>query len=192
MDYSQTYVQCFQNPKKLVEFGIDEEEVGAIEEAAFNIIRLRTIPDMPKVHKIMRDLPKYCRTPEGKKDILKIAEEVEPLLKPAECVNSAGRPLTLEELDAKWASKNNQKIIYRVKKNANRHEIEREKETPLELLDAAYKKMMHPDMDLSALGTADFKKGREVANAIQERAAEIEAEIFRLEKELKRLGSKKK
>lgn len=79
-DYSKTYSGCFSNPKKLIELGIEEEEIGAIEEAAFDIIRLRTVPDMPKVHVIMRDLPKYCRTKEGKKEIAKIADEVEPVL----------------------------------------------------------------------------------------------------------------
>jgi hypothetical protein len=87
IDYSQTYAQYFQNPKRMIELGIEEEEVGVIEEAAFNVIRLRVIPDMPKVHSIMRDLPKYCRTKEGKREILKIADEVEPGLPKDECTD---------------------------------------------------------------------------------------------------------
>ena len=75
-DYSDTYSNCFGNAKRMMELGLKEEEIGQIEEAAFDIIRVRTIPDMPKAHMIMRDLPKYCRTREGKKELLKIADDV--------------------------------------------------------------------------------------------------------------------
>jgi len=95
IDYSNTYTRCFQNPKRLIEYGIEEDEIGAIEEAAFDIIRLRIIPDMPKVHVIMRDLPKYCRTKEGKKAIKKIADNVEPVLSTEECFGDDGKELLL-------------------------------------------------------------------------------------------------
>ena len=80
IDYSNTYARYFRSQKHLIEYSIEEDEIGEIEEAAFDVIRLRTIPDMPKVHVIMRNLPKYCRTNEGKKAIKKIADEVEPIL----------------------------------------------------------------------------------------------------------------
>ena len=60
--------------------GIEDDEIGVIEEAAFDIIRLRAVPGMPKVHVIMRELPKYCRTKDGKRAVKKIAEEVDPML----------------------------------------------------------------------------------------------------------------
>jgi hypothetical protein len=60
IDYSSTYKKFFRNKKQLFGLGIHENDIGAIEEAAFDIIRLRVVPNMPKVHLIMRDLPKYC------------------------------------------------------------------------------------------------------------------------------------
>lgn len=59
IDYANTYSRYFSSAKRRIELGIEEDEIGSIEEAAFDIIRLRTIPDMPKVHMIMRELPKY-------------------------------------------------------------------------------------------------------------------------------------
>jgi len=67
IDYANTYSRYFNSPKRRIEYGIEEDEIGSIEEAAFDIIRLRAVPDMPKAHVIMRDLPKYCRTKEGKR-----------------------------------------------------------------------------------------------------------------------------
>jgi len=192
IDYYQTYTQNFMNPKKLIELGIEEDEIGSIEEAAFNIIRIRTIPDMPKVHVIMRDLPKYCRTKEGKREILRIVEEVEPVLAASECVDNKGDPLTPAGVDAKWAAKFSRPIIHHLKKAASKHETLKEKETPLGLLEAAYKKLTHSDMDLGAIGLGDFKKAREFATAIRDRAEELEGEIYRYEKELKKLTDKKR
>ena len=61
VDYAKMYRNLFLNPNKLDEIGIKEEEVGLIETAAFNIIRLRTMKDIGKVHNVMRDLGRYCK-----------------------------------------------------------------------------------------------------------------------------------
>ena len=78
LDYSNTYNRYFCNAKERAKIGLEEDEIGEIEEAAFDVIRLRVVPDpdMPKVHEIMRRLPKYCRQPEGRKALKMIAAEV--------------------------------------------------------------------------------------------------------------------
>lgn len=187
IDYSDTYLGCFTNPKRLIECGIREEEVGAIEEAAFDIIRLREIPEMPKVHKIMRDLPKYCRTKEGKKEIIKIAHEVKPVLPTEDCFDKQGNPLPVKDVDAIWAARSKQAIIYHLKKASKTHETQKEKETPIDLLEAAYKKLTHDDMDLTAIAVEDFTTARKLIEDIMGRADELEGELFRHEKEYKRL-----
>ncbi len=191
-DYSiYIYTRYFDNPKRLIKDGIEEDEVGEIEEAAFDIIRLRNLPDLPKVHKIMRDLPKYCRTKEGKKDIMKIAEEVEPVLPRDECFDKDGKPLDLKAIDAKWAAKYRQPIIYHTKKACRSHETQKEKETPIGLLEAAYKKLTHDDMDLTAIAVRDFEKARKLAAKIEKKADELEGQIYCQEKDYKKLTHKK-
>ena len=185
--YSYTLSRVFQNPAKLLEYGIEEDEIGAIEEAAFDIIRLRTIPDMPKVHTIMRILPKYCRTKEGKKSILKIADEIEPTLPKSECFDKSGNPLKPEVVDAKWAARNKQMIIHQVKKAALCHDTKKERETPLELMEAAYKKLTHDDMDLDSIAVSDLGKALKIANKVKEAANELASQIYQIEKNLKNL-----
>jgi len=191
IDYSNTYTRYFNDPKHLIEYGIAEDEIGAIEESAFDVIRLRAVPDMPKVHVIMRNLAKYCRTKEGKKAIKKIAEEVDPVLPTEEHVTDDGRGLAIPEIDAKWAARNKRSIIYHLKKASRSHETLKEKETPLELLEAALKKLTHDDMDVGALGTTDFAKARELVVSIKTRADELENEIYHYRKEFKKLKLKK-
>ena len=189
-DYSDTYKRFFANQKRLIEYGIEEEEVGDIEEAAFNIIRLRHLPDLPKVHTVMRNLHKYCRTKEGKKAIKKISEEVEPS-SPNDFKDDNGEHLPFDEVDAKWAAKNKQHIIYNLKKAIKSHENLKEKETPLELLEAAYKKLTHEDMDLSTISLGDHPTARSLASKIQKKANELENEIYQYEKQIKKFKNKK-
>ena len=192
MDYSNTFLRDFWSERKRLEYGIQEEEIGEIEEAAFNIIRLRHLPDMPKAHMIMRSLAKYCRTRDGKREIKTIARKVEPLLSETECVDESGQPLERVAVDAKWAAKNKQEIVYRLKKAVRSHEARAEKETPLTLLEAADKKLNHRDMDLSMISVGDFGKARKLATRIQERASKLESEIYQLKKNFQKLTNQGK
>ncbi len=188
IDYSNTYSRVLQNPKRLLDFGIEEEEIGRIEEAAFDIIRLRVVQDMPKLHVIMRSLPKYCRTPVGKKAILKISDEVEPVLPPEERLGHSAEPVKPEAVEAKWAAKNRRSIIHHVKKAAHQHDTTKERETPLELMQAAYKKLTHDDMDLTAIALTDLGKARELAVKIKNRAHELESKIYHHQKSCKKIA----
>ena len=187
VDYSNTLSRYFKSEKKRLEYRIQEEEIGEIEEAAFDIIRLRYLRDMPKAHIVMRNLAKYCRTPDGKQEIKKIARKVESRLSKAECVDESNRPLGREKVDAQWATKNQREILYHLKKAIRSHEALAEKETPLTLLEAAHKKLTHKDMDLSTMLVSDFERARTLATKIQEKASELESEIYQLKKKYKKL-----
>jgi hypothetical protein len=187
IDYSNVYTRTFLNPRQRIELGIEEDEVGSIEEAAFNIIRLRAVPDMPKVHVIMRDLPKYCGTKDGKREVIKISEDVEPALPAKENTDENGNALSLEKADAKWAAKYKAVIVHRLKKARSYHESQRERETPIGLLQSALQKLAPEGMDIRSISAPDLKKARALAVDIQGRAREIESEIYSVEKEFKKL-----
>lgn len=190
-DYSDKYYGIFRNPHKLSELGIGDDEVGAIEEAAFDIIRLRIIKDMPKVHLIMRDLPKYCSTKDGKKEIMKIADDVEPVLPTSEQYDESENPLSSEEIDERWASKYKRQITYHVKKASKIQKEKKEKETPLELLEAAFKKLTHDDMDLTKINLSDHPKARKIVVEIGKCAEQMERDLYEYKKALEKLKKKK-
>ncbi len=191
IDYSNTYNRYFIDPKRRIEIGIEDDEIGELEEAAFDVIRLRTVPDMPKVHAIMRDLWKYCRTDDGKKAIKKIVEEVDPVLSPGERVDSDGKELLPDAADAKWAAKNKESIINNLKKASRSHESLKARETPIELLEGAYKKLTHDNMDLSAINNADLPKAHRIVADIGKRAQSLESEIYGYSKNYRKLTKKK-
>lgn len=187
IDYSEARRRHFHSASARDKIGVEEDEVGAIEEAAFDIIRLRNLPDV-KVHVVMRDLPKLCSRPDGKKALLKIAQTVEPTLPPEECLDENGDPLSSDKVDFKWNAKHQQTIIYNVKKARDHHATQKERETPIDLLEAALKKLQHDDMDLTSIAVKDYDKAMKLAQQVRDAAKEIEHEVYDLKKKLSSLA----
>ncbi len=191
IDYSNTYHRNLANAAWRIEKGIEESDIGAIEDAAFKIIRLRDLRGLPKVHKVMRDLPKLIARPEGRKEILKVGDEVYVSLPKNEYKNDSGEQLSIKEVDEKWAVHNQRAIIHHVKKAIEYHDTSSEKETPLSLLDAALKKLTHEKMKVESIALKDLPQARELAADIQKSAKQIENEIYHYQKEHRDLGRKK-
>ncbi|MGH7604194.1 MAG: hypothetical protein ACRENK_09390 [Gemmatimonadaceae bacterium] len=190
LDYSLAYHRYFKEPKWLLEKGIDEEDIGAIEDAAFKMIRLRLLKGLPKIHAIMRQLPKLAGVKESRKEVLKISDEVDANLPAKELVDAQGTPLAPEENDRRWAQRYQPHIINRVKKALDFQEKNDEKETPLALLEAALRKLNHDEMLVKNIAAADFGKARQLAAEIQTRAKDIEGEIYDYKKKYDGLGKK--
>ena len=81
-----------------------------------------------------------------------------------------------------WASANRTKIIRQVKKAMQMASNEQDKETPVNLLEQALKKLQHKDMDISAIATLDYAKARQLASDIQKEASKLEGEIYQANK----------
>ena len=192
-DYSNRYTNSFKNDRYLIQSAVREEDIGEIEEAAFNIIRLRNVPTMPKVHVIMRNLHNYCKSDDGKKHLLSIARNVKPLL-PVDEQFADGEgdvPLSRSEIDEKWKAKYKEPITRHLKAAAKAFDRQKERETPISLLEAALKKLTHNDMDLTSISLNDYKKARELTVDIQAEAKALEKELFNQKKKLGKLITRK-
>ena len=190
-DYSITYYDTFQKPTRMIEFNIEDDDVGDLEAAAFNIIRLRKIPDMPKVHEIMRKLPKYCKDNDGKKELLKLGREIDLKLPSAEQFDEEGNEYGASDVDDKWVAKNKKTIAFHVNRAAHYSAELTKKETPIELLRVSYKKLIHENMKLDEVSVSDYAIARKLAVDIKNRAKEIEQTMYEFEKNFKRLKKKK-
>lgn len=120
-----------------------------------------------------------------------ISQEVEPVLQPSDCRDKDGNYLSIEDVDAKWAGKNKQTITYRLNKASKSYDTQKERDTPLDLLDAAYKKLTHQNMDPGMVTATELSKARQLAASIQVRAHELEQAFFELEKSRKKYLGKK-
>ena len=190
-DYAKTYTRCFQNPKWMMEKGVDEEDIGSLEEAVFKIIKLRHLQGLPKVHMVMRQLPKLCALKDSRKELLKITDEVELKLPEKECFDGQGNRLSIEKVDEKWNARSKTSIIHHLKKALDHQERNQDKETPITLLKAALQKLNHESMSVASMAMSDLPEARELASNIQKRAHEIEAEIYHSKKQHDSLAHKK-
>lgn len=191
LDYSNVYQRNLKSQQWLIANQIDEDDVGGLEDAAFKMIRLRDLKGLPKVHKVMRDLPKLSTVKDSRKEVLKISEEVPASLSKEDSYDEKGNPLSIEQADRKWVARHQQNLIHRLKKAMDIQEAAQNKETPLTLLEAALRKLNHEDMLVQKIGVADFDRARQLAAEIQKRAKEIEGEIYHYKKEHGSLGTKK-
>lgn len=189
LDYYNFVYKQLKNPKKRFKLGVSEDEVGDVEEVAFKIIRKREFPDFPKVHKIMRDFPKWLANKDSRKELLKL-KSIEITLSKKECLEEDGTECDERKKDKIWGRKHATEIIRHVKKAKNYFECKKERETPLTLLDAALKKLNHENMNPTAITTGDYSKAMELAKKIQARADKLESEFYRHHKNVKKLKDK--
>lgn len=190
-DYSVVYHSKLKSPDWQIQHGVDEEDLGAIEDAAFKIIRLRDLKGLPKLHVIMRKLPSMCEQKESRREILSISDDIDNTLPKAEQVDGNGEHLLPDELDKRWSHKHQSKLIMLTKKALDYVEAFYEKETPLTLLDAALRKLTHEGMVVENIKISQNADARRLAADIQKVASAIERELYDIEKKYKDLGKKK-
>jgi len=189
-DYYNSVYLKLTDKTQLIRLGINEHEVGKIEDACFKIIRKREFPgELPKAHLIIRQIPKILASPEAKKELLKVSE-VDSTLSREKIINKEGKENTLRDIDKMWGQEKGSVVINQVKKALNLYAQKTERETLVTLLEAALKKLNHDDMDTSSLNVSDIERAMKIARQIQERAAQVESELYRHQKNLTKLAEK--
>lgn len=178
IDYSKFYYNYLTSPKWQLKNGVAEEDIGAIEDAAFKMIRLRALKGLPKIHQLMRKLPKLCAIQDSRKELLHIADEVDVGIPTEEQFDKDGNPISASDIDSKWADHNRRTVIHRTKKAMESLEEHREKETPLALLETALKKLNSDNLALESISRPDYEKARAIVANIQKRAHEIQSELY--------------
>lgn len=185
IDYHNNVHRKLKDKKKLIEMGIEEDEIGKIEDAAFKIIRKRNIPESTKVHMIMRQLPKLLENTEAKKEILKISE-IDFTLPQEDRYDKDGKELDSRILDKFWGEKYKTEITRQIKLAQEIIDYAYQVETPLTLLEAALKKLKHEKMNLKVIQNSDKKEAWALIRGIRNRIKELETEFYYLKKNLKK------
>lgn len=181
LDYYNHVRKKLDDHRQLINLGIEEDETGDVEEIAFKIIRKREFPGLPKVHKIMRDLPKWLKNPEAKKELFKLLD-IDLELPDDECFDEEGREYDERKKDQIWNGKHQELLIRQVKRAQHLFDHEKERETPLDLLEDALKKLNHEKMDPQAVKIEDLTKAMKLACAVKDAANELESTFYHLEK----------
>jgi hypothetical protein len=184
IDYYKVYKQL-QDEKRRIELGVEEDEVGDIEDVAFKIIRQKDFPEY-KTHEVIRKLPKILKKGgAAKKELMKITSATNKL---KGTYTDGDEP---KIIDKHWAKENATLIIGRVKEAIRRIDHEDEIEGPLTLLDEALKKLNHKDMITENLDSSKIDEAFRKTKEIQERAHELEKEFWEHKQTAKKLLNKR-
>ncbi|MGR3173600.1 MAG: hypothetical protein ACUZ8N_03280 [Candidatus Scalindua sp.] len=190
LDYYNQIWKKLEDDYKRIKMGIKEDEVGDVEEIAFKIIRKREFPDMPKVHKIMRDLPKWLeKSEEAKKELFKLLD-IDNELPKEKCYDKEGSEYDERKKDQIWNTLHQATLINQVKKARTLYEHKKERETPLTLLEAALKKLQHENMDPTTVNLTDMPKAMNLAKTVKDVADSLESEFYHLNKDYRKKAKK--
>ena len=192
IDLSHAYNGRLKSQQWQIANDLDEEDLGGIEDAAFKLIRLRTLKGLPKIHQIMRKLPNVCAARESRKELLNISDEVSSTLPQQEQFDGDGRPLSPDEIDRKWAQRHQQKLIMLTKKALDHVERSAERETPMTLLEAALKKLTHESLVVENIPISQYEEARRLASTINKTSLSIEHQLYENKKKLDSLPRSKK
>ena len=185
------YYNCFRkrvdgvdDSRERIALGIEEDEVGKIEDAAFKIIRMRQLQGLSginKVHQAMRELPKWLKVESSKKELLKLTDISLEWPKEESC-DKDGRPYSDRTIDQLWSQKHGPKINSQLIKTINNYEQKKDQETPINLLKSALQKLNHESMKLDFVKLTDIPEAMHLAESVEKRARELVREFYNYQK----------
>ncbi len=176
IDLSQSFWEKAKTHTGRGNMGIDEKEAGAIMQAAYSVIRLRTVPAFGKLHNIMRDFPKYIK--HGKEKLLELEKNTKHTLPDVETINDDGDPISQDAIEEKWKSKYRQEITRRLVQARDASEKEGEKNAPFTLLNEALRKLTHNNMVVDNIPTKELSEALKVANDLCSESDKLKKEIY--------------
>ena len=193
IDYSESFASkigseatAMARARNLARMDLEPNETGAIEQAAFKAIRLRDIPDMGKIHTVMRKLPEMCK--HGKKELKELHKDVKHDLPEDETREPDGTPLPMEKIDEKWEDKYRETITYRLKRASGQAEDKEEQNKPIALLQQALQKLTHENMaDIDKISLSDLSNAEDIAEEIKKTIKDLASRIFELKKSYNKL-----
>ncbi|MFA5136148.1 MAG: hypothetical protein WC489_02020 [Patescibacteria group bacterium] len=188
-DYYDNVKKKLDNEIERMKLGVEEDEIGDIEEVAFKIIRKRELlSNLPKVHKVMRDLPKLLKNDEAKKKLLKILDVDLDLSD--EDIIEGDEEIDERKKDIKWGQKNETKIIGPLNEAYHLYQYGKNQDTPIKLLEEALKKLNHENMDSDAIKIFENERAMKLAQEIEKRAQELKNEFYKRMKMTSKLHGK--
>lgn len=193
LDYYNNVYKKLQNDRLRTKMGIDEDEIGKIENIAFKIIRKREFGDgvKQKLHQIMRDIPRLISNENSKKELFKLIN-IDFDLPLSETTDEEGNSIDEKTKDIIWSNKNATEVIWHVKKAYDILEQKKESDTPIELLRSAYDKLTHGNMDVKVIKKDRIEEAMKLTRSIQARANELEHLLYENKKKIIKTKKAKK
>ena len=169
------------------EMRIDPKQAGEVLQAAYSIVRMRTIPNFGKLHIIMRDLAKY--TKHGSAHLVELSKNVRHTLPPDEMVDAHGDRLSSKVIDEAWRSKYRSEITRRLVKAKDAKETENERNAPMALLEDSLAKLCHENMIVDKIDVNALREALKLTNGIAKRVDDLRKAVYSRVKTSEKLGA---
>ncbi len=186
-DYSKIRKKL-NNENTRININIEEEEIGDLISVIHKLIRIRELPGR-KLHQTMRELPKWLKIDDSKKELFKLINVEDDIPEDQKC-DKNGAEIDDIVKDRIWIQRNKSEITCQVKKAAQLFEKNKERETPIELLEAALKKLYHEDLLPENIEVNSADEAVKILNQIKQRAKELGSTFFKIGKGVERLKGK--
>ena len=187
LDYYKLVYKKLNDEKQRIKLGIQEDEIGKIENIAFKIIRKRELTGLnKKAHQIMRDIPKLLSNSNSKKELFELTK-IDFQLPKEETTDEEGEQVDEKTKDIIWGNKYADQVIWRVKKAYDFFEQKKEHDNPIDLLNAALDKLNHSNMDINAIELDRLDEAMKLTREIQTRANELEHLLYEAKKGKRKL-----
>ena len=155
--------------------------MGIVEDIAFKLIRKRQFPGLPKIHQIIRNLPKYLSHEEAKDAIFALSD-IEFALPEENIIDQDGNEYDERQKDRIWGNEHATVLIKQMKKASDLYERRKDKETPIKLLDDALKKLLSEDMRPDIVPSNEIAKGLNLSEQIEKEAEKLRREFYYISK----------
>ena len=173
-ELSQRVTSPLSKEKTLVQYNIQKNDVGAIKNAGFNLIKLKDIRGVaPRNTDLIREIFRWIKV--DKKEVLKIGnvEDVDESIKDP------------DERDEEWQKNKSEKILNSIKKLKNLATRQKDQEDPLNRLAEALQKLQHEDLDvnqLKTMKTRDIPKAFGYCSEIEKINKNLKSFFYNLQK----------
>jgi hypothetical protein len=136
----------------------------------------------------MRKLPKMLKDDFAKKEILKLADEKMDLS--IQDITKDGKIVEEREQDKIWGGKYGSTIIRQVRLARDRVDAAQEREKPIDILNAALKKLEHDELDLEDIKNEEIESAMEIVDNIIGAAECIHKQLDHIRYQRKKLINK--
>ncbi|MBM3417889.1 MAG: hypothetical protein FJY17_03070 [Bacteroidetes bacterium] len=187
IDYYKYVYKKLKDEKSRTKLGVEEDEVGEIEDVCFKIIRKKDFKQLLKCHEVMRKIPSILTNRTAKKELMKIASGTSGLTQ-SEIDDCNG---DFKLIDGRWGNKNEPLIYGKIKVAVQLVDHEKETENAVTLLEDSLKKLNHENMQPDTVDAFKIEEALKLCREIQKKAGELEVTFDHLRASFKKLFKKK-
>jgi hypothetical protein len=180
LEYYKLYKQL-KDDKRRNELGVEEDEVGDVEDVLFKIIRKKDFPDNVKLMDVVRKSSKFLKDKNAKKEFMKIKNVSNSLNGNYDDIDES------KTIDKHWGKENATTIIGSIKKATQIIEHKSEIETPLTLLEGALRKLNHDNMQPDVIDIFKIDEALKKSKEIQVRAHDLEKLFWEQKNKVKKI-----